>query len=544
MVGNNSPSKINRILLFATQAIFPITGQKGIWYCDISTGTMYTWNGSSYDAATTGGSGSFTTYTDPALNAITQSDVDTYIGAVITLTTTGNDQTLPAPTDTSSYHTFTVINNDTSTDPINIIGASTVALSPAEKVEFIWDGTAWIASDASGIWIDDGSDVKLVNSTRNLSVDDIIERTTDAGVTVEGVEFENGAGLFESIGDLFGITVNPDNSSGDGKIVCVKDSVGNRSVITFRDGATDLFSVGSQGDNEFSVVDHILGDHVFGVDQTGKTKLRYGTNVDEIVTSISGSSTDDQLATAKAIWDAVAASDTWDEVMHNGNTFTVLDTENLSATINQNDTTNNPAALVITNTGSGNDITLPGTTFIINGQFGSDTAEFVGATSIELNSGGVLQVNADSDITLNHDQAAINTIIKGQTDANLFFVDGTNERVGFGTNSPNTLVDIDGGLSRNVTTVNAATYDLLITDDILNVTYTVTGAVTSLTLPTAQTTAGRTIVIKDAGGNAATNNITIDTEGGENIDGSATYVINIDYDSASLYSDGSNWFIY
>lgn len=101
-----------------------------------------------------------------------------------------------------------------------------------------------------------------------------------------------------------------------------------------------------------------------------------------------------------------------------------------------------------------------------------------------------------------------------------------------------------GGLTYNVTTVNAATYDLLITDNIVHVTYTGTGAVTSLTLPTAQTLAGRVIVIKDAGGNAAANNITVDTEGAEAIDGNATAVINGDYDSINLYSDGSNWFIF
>jgi len=67
----------------------------------------------------------------------------------------------------------------------------------------------------------------------------------------------------------------------------------------------------------------------------------------------------------------------------------------------------------------------------------------------------------------------------------------------------------------NTTTVNAATYDLLSTDYILNVAYTSTGAVTSLTLPTAQCVDGRTIFIKDTGNKAYINNITIDTEGSE-----------------------------
>ena len=96
---------------------------------------------------------------------------------------------------------------------------------------------------------------------------------------------------------------------------------------------------------------------------------------------------------------------------------------------------------------------------------------------------------------------------------------------------------------RNVATVAAATYDITATDQIIHVTYTGTAAVTSLTLLTAQTTAGRVLTIKDAGGNAASNTITIDTEGSETIDGAATALIQNDYASITIYSDGSNWFI-
>ena len=95
----------------------------------------------------------------------------------------------------------------------------------------------------------------------------------------------------------------------------------------------------------------------------------------------------------------------------------------------------------------------------------------------------------------------------------------------------------------DTTTVNVATYDLLTTDYILHVTYTGTAAVTSLTLPTAQCVDGRLVIIKDAGGNASVNNITVDTEGAETIDGAATAVISGDYDSITLYSNGTNWYI-
>jgi hypothetical protein len=50
-------------------------------------------------------------------------------------------------------------------------------------------------------------------------------------------------------------------------------------------------------------------------------------------------------------------------------------------------------------------------------------------------------------------------------------------------------------------------------------------------------------MIKDESGSAATNNITISTEGSENIDGATTAVLAEDYGNRTIYSDGSNWFI-
>ena len=105
-------------------------------------------------------------------------------------------------------------------------------------------------------------------------------------------------------------------------------------------------------------------------------------------------------------------------------------------------------------------------------------------------------------------------------------------------------LNVSGGHTVNITTLNAATYDLLVTDYIVNVTYTSTWAVTSLTLPTAQTISWRIIIIKDAWGLAWTNNITIDTEWAQTIDWAATAVISWNYDSISLYSDWTNWYIF
>ena len=88
-------------------------------------------------------------------------------------------------------------------------------------------------------------------------------------------------------------------------------------------------------------------------------------------------------------------------------------------------------------------------------------------------------------------------------------------------------------------TVTSATYTGKAGDRMIGVNRA--GAVT-VTLPTAQLRPGRRYAVKDEFGAAATNNITVATEGSETIDGSATDTISDNYGSKTYYSDGSNWF--
>lgn len=70
------------------------------------------------------------------------------------------------------------------------------------------------------------------------------------------------------------------------------------------------------------------------------------------------------------------------------------------------------------------------------------------------------------------------------------------------------------------------------------------GAAKTVNLPAAATAgAGKTFVIKDETGSAATNNITIDADGAETIDGAATYVMAVNYESVTVVCNGTNWFI-
>lgn len=87
--------------------------------------------------------------------------------------------------------------------------------------------------------------------------------------------------------------------------------------------------------------------------------------------------------------------------------------------------------------------------------------------------------------------------------------------------------------------VTTGAYTALASDLIIGVNFA--GACT-ITLPSALAEAGRRYVIKDESGLAATNNITVATEGAELIDGAATAVINTNYGSLGLYSNGTNWF--
>ena len=90
------------------------------------------------------------------------------------------------------------------------------------------------------------------------------------------------------------------------------------------------------------------------------------------------------------------------------------------------------------------------------------------------------------------------------------------------------------------TAITGATYTAKAGDRVIGVNRA--GAVT-ITLPSAEVRKGRVYTIKDESGAASSNNITLDTEGAETIDGSATDVINVNYESKSYYSDGTNWFI-
>lgn len=118
-------------------------------------------------------------------------------------------------------------------------------------------------------------------------------------------------------------------------------------------------------------------------------------------------------------------------------------------------------------------------------------------------------------------------------------VDGVSEQLYI---SPATLVNAAQIVASTSLTNVSSPYSVLLTDYLLSCDST--AGILTVTLPNAATTAGKTYVIRDAGGLAATNNITIATAGGNLLGGgasSATKVLNANYSGATVYSNGVDW---
>ena len=80
-------------------------------------------------------------------------------------------------------------------------------------------------------------------------------------------------------------------------------------------------------------------------------------------------------------------------------------------------------------------------------------------------------------------------------------------------------------------------------NDIFNLGDTTSNVIAYTLPPVADAYIDTVYYIIDSGGNANTNNITINTDGAETINGSASYTISSDYGKIGILSNGTNWFI-
>lgn len=136
-------------------------------------------------------------------------------------------------------------------------------------------------------------------------------------------------------------------------------------------------------------------------------------------------------------------------------------------------------------------------------------------------------------------QAANNVAITGGAINGTTIGGSTRAAISGTTGNFNGILTTSSGIVRNVRVVTAAgNITMATTDDIIVVNKTV-GAPTAVNLVGSPTT-GTVVCIKDGKGDANSNNITLTPAAG-NIDGSGTYVMNVNYQNQCVAYNGSSW---
>lgn len=185
--------------------------------------------------------------------------------------------------------------------------------------------------------------------------------------------------------------------------------------------------------------------------------------------------------------------------------------------------------------------TLAGTTATIIGRAG--TAVSVNAT---FNMSGAASTNAGSmtqqgQLILDGDNAEMFLARKNGDAGDVFAVDTANSRVfTYGT----TIQGSNLGQSASTTSASAVTFAGGIHFNIDTTSTANTTTIPSAILASGSATTNIIFHFTDVGGNAGTNNITIQTQGAELISGAAIQIIDSNYGSISIKCDGSNCFLF
>jgi len=127
-------------------------------------------------------------------------------------------------------------------------------------------------------------------------------------------------------------------------------------------------------------------------------------------------------------------------------------------------------------------------------------------------------------------------------ESGIIFNDHANAEVGINTQTPNATLHVNGSFSAKVHTVTGD-YDMDTgtNQDIHTLLCNNTGADNIVTLPTVAGVVDRVYHIKKISGN--TYKTTIATQGGDEIDGAASYEINYINESVTVVTDGTDWWI-
>lgn len=153
-------------------------------------------------------------------------------------------------------------------------------------------------------------------------------------------------------------------------------------------------------------------------------------------------------------------------------------------------------------------------------------------TGIQIHNSGQSGTTAQWDIIV----PGGSTDLRVKNSSNDYLTIQNDGDVGIGTTAPLSSFDIQGSLGYAISTITSATT----LNNTHNVVLCNTGAYT-VTLPDATLNTGKSYYIKNIDTDG--DDITIDGNGAQTIDGSATYVLSNYQQTVRLISDGSNWFI-
>lgn len=187
--------------------------------------------------------------------------------------------------------------------------------------------------------------------------------------------------------------------------------------------------------------------------------------------------------------------------------------------------------VIVTDTSSARTITLPSTTVLPNG--------FILTIKDGSNGAGINPITIDGDGSETIDGATTQKILSNLGVMTIQVSDSTNGKW--------SILSAVGVYTAKYTTANDATYTILNSDEWILSTRSSTGTQT-ITLPLASSInipSGklRFFTITDKGGNAGTNNITLSCSGADTISGSATFVMNGNYESRDIMTEGTAWYL-
>jgi hypothetical protein len=121
----------------------------------------------------------------------------------------------------------------------------------------------------------------------------------------------------------------------------------------------------------------------------------------------------------------------------------------------------------------------------------------------------------------------------------------------WGTNSDNPAIFLNAGeeslrfnagVKKNVSEIGDGAFPYTVGDRDYLITCAGSGART-INLPAVANESGRILIIKDSNGSSGAGNITLDPNGSEQIDASATYAIASNRESVTIMCDGIGWAI-